>query len=430
MQGPLISSALGWELTFFITMNVFWICLYFLFRNREFNKGLKTNPLVSIIIPVFNKEKHLRKSIDSALNLTYKEKEIILVNDGSHDNSYDICKEYERKGLVRFINLEKNHGKAHALNSGIKAAKGELILTMDADSFISKNALDHMIKHFGNKSIGAVAGVVKVKRGRGILNRLQILEYIHQAFQRMVQGFFHAVLVLPGPISLYSKNAVIEAGGFEKETLVEDWDMTLKIHKIGYRVVSEKKSIANTIAPKRMNEWWRQRTRWCRGGIRIAKKHANILHKSNNKALTRLMFPLHVMWLIVPFIVIPTMVIVLLPSSIAITNVLASISLLFASMGEWLFTGAGLSIIDFYRITDHIIIDFLDLNTFGWLRSLGYLSGVAFLWFTYTSIKAFEPQFKPKHFISVLLMPIYWLMLNAVYVYSLIIELSKGKLRW
>ena len=429
MQGSFIISALTWELTFFIAMNVFWISLYFLFRKRSAVKG-PIDYFVSIIIPVFNKGGFLRKSINSALNLAYKNKEIILVNDGSTDDSESICRDYERGGFVKFINFKQNHGKAHALNTGIKMAKGDLILTMDADSFINKNALNRMIEHFADKKVGAVAGVVRANKAGGILNRLQILEYFQQGFQRIIQGFFHAVLVLPGPISLYSREALAKSGGFEKDTLVEDWDMTLKVHKAGYGVISEKNAFADTIVPKKIGDWWRQRTRWSRGGIKIAKKHTNILHKSNTKALTRLIFPLHIMWLIVPFIVIPTMIWILIPSNMAIANVMAHMSLLLASIKDWVFAGAGLSIVDMYRVIDLIIVDFMDFSTFGWVRFLGYASGLAFLWFTYTSIRAFEPQFKPKHLVTVLLMPIYWLMLNAVYVYSLIIELSKGELKW
>lgn len=428
MQSPFINSLIVWELAFFIAMNVLWIHIFLVFRSRKKHRKWEVKPLVSIIVPVFNKAEFLRKTLDSLLRLGYKNREIIVVNDGSTDGSEEICKEYKKKGLVRLITLDRNQGKAKALNVGIRHAKGELILTVDADSYLTEDSLSRMVSYFRDQKIGAVAGIVKVKREKGILNRLQIIEYFHQSFQRMVQGFFNAVLVLPGPISLYTKNAIEDAGYFESETLVEDWDMTMKIHKAGYKVVSEKRASAYTFAPRNVGEWWNQRKRWSRGGIKIAKKHKNILFKSRNKAMTRFIFPLHIMWLFVPLIVVPTFIIAIIPSNIAISGFFADLAILFAGFQAFLATGAG-GIVHAYQGLDKVISNFiLDMDM---VKSFGYLSILAFTWFTYVSIKSFEKEFGPKTFISLIFMPIYWLMLNTVYLYSIIMEVFRSKVsRW
>jgi poly-beta-1,6 N-acetyl-D-glucosamine synthase len=426
----MITSLLGYELLFFIVMNIFWISLYYQFRKKSAKKdNLRSNPLVSVIIPVFNKSKHLREAINSVIKLNYKPNEIIVVNDGSTDGSGDICKEYERKGKIMLINFKKNMGKAHALNAGVKASKGEMILSIDADSFVDSNSLSMMAGHFNDPDMGAVAGIVRVKDRKGLLNKLQIIEYLHQAFQRLIQGFFNAVLVLPGPLSLYRKAAIVEAGGFEDSTLVEDWDITMKIHKKGYKVVSEKRASVYTIAPETVRKWWHQRVRWSRGGIQIARRHTDVMSKSKNKALTRLMFPLHVMWMIVPLVVIPTFMILMIPSQIMISGFMADLTLLLSMVGEFFTTGTT-SIAGIFSAMDSMVFNVVDLTNMGWVRFLGYGSGIAFVWFTYTSIKSIEKRFTPKHMLTLILMPVYWMMLNVVYLQSLILEIIRGEMKW
>jgi len=427
MEG--LVTLLSWELLFFVVINAFWICLYFSYKHRAPVSVNKENPFVSVIIPVFNKGSYIKKTIESVLNLNYKNKEVIIVNDGSTDNSLDICKQYQRKGLIKLISFKKNCGKSYALNRGIKEAKHDLILTVDADSFIDNNALSHMITHFKNKKIGAVAGVVRAKWGKGLLNKFQIIEYFQQSFQRFIQGFFNAVLVLPGPVSLYSKKAIEDSGYFEDDTMVEDWDITMKMHKKGYNIISDKRAFSDTEAPKTVRSWWRQRTRWSRGGIKIAFKHMDIGKKAKNKALTRLMFPLHVMWLFIPFVIVPTMILLMIPSSLAMGELMVAISMFFATLQNIFVAGIS-GIAQLYTVADRIVLNFFDFKNFDIVRGLAYMSGLAFIAFTYTAVKTIDRRFKPKHFITVILMPIYWLMLNIVFIYSAIIEATKSKMKW
>lgn len=430
MENAFLIDLLMYELLFFIAMNIFWIGLYYKFRKKERTTfDFNGNPLVSVIIPVFNKAKYLRKTINSVIGMDYRNKEIIVVNDGSTDGSVGICREYEKKGMIKFMDFKKNRGKSHVLNDAVKVSKGNYILSIDADSFVSKNTIDSMIRHFDDPEMGAVAGVVKVRRKKGPLNMLQIIEYLQQAFQRLVQGFFNAVLVLPGPISLYSKGAIKSVGGFDDDTLVEDWDMTMKIHKKGYKIVSEKDAFAETVAPKGVKKWWHQRIRWSRGGIQIARRHTDLRSYSKNKALTRLIFPLHVMWLIVPWIVIPTFIALMIPGPVAFEGLAANLAAFFAMFQEAFITGTS-SIAQFFVAIDTVVFNVMDLTNLDMARFMGYMSGVAFVWFTYTAIKSIEKKFTPRHFITLILMPIYWMMLNFVYIESFIREVARGEMKW
>ncbi len=424
-----ISTVLLYELLFFIAMNVFWVFLYKATRRRERTVRTADGPLVSVIMPVYNKVRHLNESLASLAGLTYANKEIIVVDDGSTDGGHAVCMEWCRKQGWTLLTHERNAGKAAALNTGIAAARGELVLTVDADSQLAPDSLGRMAGHFQDPRVGAVAGMVSVGPGGGLLHRFQSLEYFHQAFQRMIQGFFGAVMVLPGPISLYRKMVIAEAGGFDNSTLVEDWDMTMKVHKLGYTVLSVREAESRTVPPQGLRAWWKQRTRWSRGGLQILGKHTDVLRKSRNKAMTNLMFPIHVMWLVVPLIVVPTMVYVMLPSITGLTAAWGDFMVLLGML-KGLVVGGGFSIMELFRVADIMVADFLDFRTFGILRLAGYASGLAFLWFTFVSLRSLGKEFTPRHFLTVLLMPAYWMLTNMVYLYALWLEAVKGEFRW
>jgi cellulose synthase/poly-beta-1,6-N-acetylglucosamine synthase-like glycosyltransferase len=431
MYSPFVDALLGWELLFFAIMSTFWISIYLGARKLHAKpKPFNDEPPVSVVIPVYNKVRYVADTINAALGLDYKNKEIIVVNDGSTDGSLGVCKKFEGKGLIKLINISKNGGKANALNAGIRSANGEYILTMDGDSDITSDSLRRMMGYFEDKTIGAVAGMVRTKGERTLLERFQFLEYFQQAFQRLIQGFFKSVLVLPGPISLFRKSAIKDVGWFDNSTIVEDWDMTMKLHKKGYRIVSDENSFSDTIPPTSIGDWWKQRIRWSRGGIQIAINHKDVLGRSNNKALTHFMFPIHIMWLFVPALVIPTMIYVMIPSQVAFTNLFADLSTLFSAFWNWATFEMSVDIPLFYKMLDQIIFDFIDPKNMTFPRSMGYLSGLAFLAFSYLTLKSFNREFRPRDLITIALMPIYWFMLNAVYVYSIFSEAMKRKLIW
>jgi len=426
-----VENVLFWELFFFIAVNAIWVAIYFRFRQRDkVNRELKGEPLVSVIIPVYNKAAYVKETIKSALNLNYGNKEVIVVNDGSSDGGDAICGEFHRSGAVEFINFKQNQGKSNALNAGIRAAKGDFILTIDADSIIERDAVKKMIRHFGDPNLGAVAGVVKVKNNKGVLPRLQFVEYFQQSFQRLVQGLFQSVLVLPGPISLYRKTAIEKSGFFESATLAEDWDMTLKVHKAGYGVVSEKEATATTYGLTAVKDWWRQRVRWSRGGVQIAKKHKDIFTTTSNKVLKRFVFPLHIIWIFIPVFAMPLALMLMIPTPEAVAGFAGSIGEFFSALFGWVFAGIHTTIVGLYSMLDTAVFNFMDFEKFGLLKIMGVGTILTFLGFTYFSIKAFKNTFTPKNFFALMFMPVYWLMLNVVFLYSLALEVLKRKAVW
>ncbi len=263
-----------------------------LLKNVKEEKELKfdQSKKVSVIVPCYNEAKVIKASLESLKNQTYSNYEIIVVDDGSTDNTYLISKymEYE-KGTKRHITLTKpNSGKANSLNFGIKRAKGELILTVDADSKLSKDAIELMVSYFDDPKIGAVAGFVYVTNQNTLWTKLQALEYIQGLnLVRNAQAYFKLVNIVPGPIGMFRKSAILEVGGYKDDTYAEDCDLTLSLISRHYKIDYEIDAISYTEAPESLLDLLKQRYRWTRGILQSILKHKEMIWKVHkNFAMT------------------------------------------------------------------------------------------------------------------------------------------------
>lgn len=231
-------------------------------------------PKISVIVPAFNEEKTIQACLQSLQHLNYPNYEIIMVDDGSTDHTFDEASKLEGIKLIH----QRNQGKPSALNAGVLNSTGEIILTVDADTTLDKQALIKVASRFEkNESLGAVAGNVKVKAEPTLLNAVQSSEYATGInLIRKGQSVLGCVLIVPGPVAALRKQAVEKAGYFSDDTFAEDFDITLKILKAGYRVEYEEKSIAYTDAPKTVEDLIKQRRRWYRGMIQVLDKHKDM----------------------------------------------------------------------------------------------------------------------------------------------------------
>jgi poly-beta-1,6 N-acetyl-D-glucosamine synthase len=267
---------------------------YLYINKYTFTKQNGYFPFVSIIVPVYNEGKVVAQSINSLLNLDYSNYEIIVVNDGSTDNTAEVAQQLVglQKGKfgdvkVSLIN-KPNGGKARALNAGISYSKAEIVLCMDGDSQLSEDSIRVAVRHFSDPSIGAVAGNVKVLNRKKFFTDLQALEYIEGLnMPRAAQSFFRLVNIIPGPIGLFRKKAIEDAGYYSSDTFAEDADITLKILAQGWKIFYEPKSISYTEAPVKLHQLLKQRYRWTRGILQAIHKHRKLLvNPSINFGLT------------------------------------------------------------------------------------------------------------------------------------------------
>jgi cellulose synthase/poly-beta-1,6-N-acetylglucosamine synthase-like glycosyltransferase len=239
----------------------------------------KVLPKVTVIIPAYNEEEGIISTIKSVLEVDYpKDKmEVMVVDDGSKDSTYK--KALSVKDSRLSVYTKSNGGKATALNFGIKKAKGSLIVTMDADSTVAKDALIKMIPFFSNQRIMCVSPSILVDKPRGILQRVQQIEYLLGVFLRRAFASVNALHITPGAFSAYRKDFFEKYGGFEVGNLTEDMEMALRIQYNGYRIESSDYSLAYTTAPNKFLPLLKQRRRWYFGLARNFMKYSEIFSR-------------------------------------------------------------------------------------------------------------------------------------------------------
>ena len=258
---------------------LFFSILKILMKTADEKENILTtsNKKVSVIIPAYNEEKVIQQSMKSIIDQTYPNIELIVVDDGSTDNTSLVAKKFSYLPYVKVLR-KKNGGKANAINYGIKHSSGEIIMVVDADSKLEKNAIELMVRYFENPEIAAVAGAVYVSNQNNLITKLQALEYIEGLnMVRNGQAFLKLVNIIPGPIGMFRKSALYEVGLYDNDTFAEDCDVTLKLIAQGYKIDFESEAIAKTEAPENILDLIKQRYRWTRGILQAIKKHRSLL---------------------------------------------------------------------------------------------------------------------------------------------------------
>lgn len=259
---------------------------------------------VSIIVPALNEEKVIVKCVQSLLECEYKNKEIIVVDDGSKDRTSDVLNEaFQGVSNVTVLKIQ-NSGKAAALNHGLKTASGDIIITLDADTVFQQDTISKLVRNFSEKDIAAVAGNVKVGNRHNLLTKWQALEYItSQNLDRRAYDAWNAIIVVPGAVGAYRRIVLDEIGGFSNQTLAEDTDLTMQILVLGYRVVNEPEAIGFTEAPEKIRMLFRQRYRWVYGTLQSFWKHKSAFLNPDNKGFGLISLPNIIIYqLLIPLI--------------------------------------------------------------------------------------------------------------------------------
>ncbi len=239
-------------------------------------------PKVAVLIPAYNEEKVIARTVRAALNSNYPYLRVIVIDDGSRDRTLKVARDAfapeEASGRVLIL-TKPNSGKAEALNYGFEhLGDAELFVGIDADTVIAPDAISRLVPHFINPRVGAIAGNAKVGNRVNLWTRWQALEYItSQNFERRALDVLGAVSVVPGAIGAWRVSAVREAGGYHTDTVAEDADLTMALLRMGYRVEYEDMALAYTEAPTNANGLMRQRFRWSFGILQSVYKHRTVV---------------------------------------------------------------------------------------------------------------------------------------------------------
>jgi len=280
-----------WAMTISFWTTMLFVPMSVLSKKREnLQPDLTNYPKVSVIIPAYNEEKVIQKTLESMIDTRYPRKEIIFVDDGSIDKTLEIAKKF--KNDITILHKE-NGGKASALNYGLVYAKGEIIVVVDADTIIGRNSLREIVKGFEiDENVAAVAGNIKVRNRVNWITKCQALEYLIglQVIRRAFDAF-GSITVVPGALGAFKKSFVSDTGAYGKETIVEDFDQTIKLLKAGLITQGSVKAVAYTEAPDTLSDFAKQRKRWYRGNIQVLKRHSDALINPRFGNLQKLALP-------------------------------------------------------------------------------------------------------------------------------------------
>jgi peptidoglycan-N-acetylglucosamine deacetylase len=247
------------------------------FRRRKTNFDPSYRPAVAVLIPAYNEEKVIERTVRSVLDSDYNNARVIVIDDGSTDATLEVTRHAFQTEIAvgRVTVLTKpNSGKADALNYGLENVSEELFVGIDADTMIAADAISRLVPHFSNPKVAAVAGNAKVGNRVNLWTRWQALEYItSQNFERRALNTLNAVSVVPGAIGAWRTAAIRAAGGYQPDTVAEDADLTMALLQAGYWVNYEDRALAYTEAPSTALGLMRQRFRWSFGIMQSVWKH-------------------------------------------------------------------------------------------------------------------------------------------------------------
>jgi cellulose synthase/poly-beta-1,6-N-acetylglucosamine synthase-like glycosyltransferase/peptidoglycan/xylan/chitin deacetylase (PgdA/CDA1 family) len=240
-------------------------------RMRGVPWGPPVTEPVSVIVPAYNESAGIEAAIRSLVASGHP-LEVIVVDDGSTDGTADLV-ESLRIPRVRVIR-QANAGKPIAVNTGLRAARFDLIVMVDGDTVFEPDAVRRLIQPFGHPDVGAVSGNAKVGNRGGLLGRWQHIEYvIGFNLDRRLFDLAECMPTVPGAVGGFRRTALERIGGLSDVTLAEDTDLTMALCRDGWRVVYEERAVAWTEAPASLDALWRQRYRWCYGTIQAMWKH-------------------------------------------------------------------------------------------------------------------------------------------------------------
>jgi len=272
---------------------VFLLITYFEIRenieleSKNSGQNIKNFPSVSIIVPCYNEEKSVVATVKSLLGLEYpKDKlKILIIDDGSTDKTREIVeKSFSQNKQIKIFEKE-NGGKHTALNFALEKIDTELVGSLDADSFVDKEALRKIIPYFEKEDVMAVTASIKIHKPESIIQRIQWTEYNWSILLRKLLSSMNALYVTPGPFSIFRAKVFKEIGEYKKAHYTEDMEMALRMHKNGYKITNAHSAYVYTIGPEKVRGLYKQRVRWVYGFLNnvidykemfFSRKHGHI----------------------------------------------------------------------------------------------------------------------------------------------------------
>ena len=237
-------------------------------------------PRVTILVPAYREGSTLDGALARMHDLDYPDYEVIVVDDGSPDDTADIARRHVAADpRFRLVRKELNEGKAMAMNDAMPLVTGEVLVVVDADAGIHRGALRYLVAHFVRLArVAAVTGNPRVANRSGVLTELQTLEFTSiVSVLRRAQVVWGRILTVSGVISAFRVSALRDVGLFDPSMATEDIDVTWRLQRRFYDVRYEPRALVDMTVPATASALWRQRRRWAQGLIQVLRRHWRII---------------------------------------------------------------------------------------------------------------------------------------------------------
>lgn len=228
-------------------------------------------PSVSVIVPCWNEQNTIVKTIFSLLKLDYPKNllSIIVIDDGSTDKTWDVLQKFARNKQIKLYRKE-NGGKHAAVNFGLSVSESDLVGCLDADSYVHPQALNRIVAAFVDANVMAVTPSVKINNPKNWLELIQKVEYGMGIFIRRTLSHLNALYITPGPFSIFRRKVFEKIGNYRKAYNTEDLEIALRMQKNGMKIVNVHNAFIYTTSPKTLRALFKQRTRWTYGFMKNA----------------------------------------------------------------------------------------------------------------------------------------------------------------
>ena len=268
-----------------ITMSMVWMIggIYFYLR-REWGRSknppeLSRRPLVSVLIPAHNEERDIADAVRSIFGQRYKNLEVIVINDASTDGTQDVLEKLMKEfSSLKVLRMEKNLGKANGLNLAFAMSHGEIIVTLDADSMLSEDAIEWAVWHFINfPRVGAVTGNPRVRNRTSLLAKIQTAEYSSViGLIKRTQRLIGKVMTVSGVVAAWRRQAIVDVGLWNTTAITDDIEMTWRMETRFWDVRYEPNMVCWMLVPETLKGIWIQRKRWAQGGVEVIRIHRDV----------------------------------------------------------------------------------------------------------------------------------------------------------
>ncbi|MFF3201103.1 glycosyltransferase [Streptomyces sp. NPDC002962] len=240
-------------------------------RRPGFGWGPPVTEPVSVLVPAYNEAKCIENTVRSLMASEHPI-EVLVIDDGSSDGTALIVEAMALPN-VRVVR-QLNAGKPAALNRGIANARYDLIVMMDGDTVFEPSTVRELVQPFGDPKVGAVAGNAKVGNRDSLIGAWQHIEYVMGFnLDRRMYDVLGCMPTIPGAVGAFRRSALERVGGMSDDTLAEDTDITMAMHRDNWKVVYAEKARAWTEAPESVQQLWSQRYRWSYGTMQAIWKH-------------------------------------------------------------------------------------------------------------------------------------------------------------